>query len=445
MLNITRRRKIPAMASLTLLLVLTVFAQEPAPGSLKLAAIEFEGLQRFSRDQMLKASGLEVGQTVDVAALDAAAQRLLDSGLAKRLSYRLRTNKANQATVTFKIEEGHGGDYAVIFDNFVWFTDEEIADAIRHEIPSFNGTAPNVGNMTDGIARALQHLLSAHKVTGTVEYLPAENRETGKLEHVFVVRGAHLPICTLHFPGTRNVAEERLIKGSQAMMGTEYSRRFAGGFAVSTLFPIYRELGHLRAGFGLPVAKPATTADCKDGVDLTIPVEEGSVYTWDKAEWSGNQTLKAPELDAALGMKSGDVANGLKIDEGIVAARKAYGRKGYIAAFIKPVQVFDDTARNVALQLEVNEGPQYHMGTLTIKGFSDSLGNYLRGKWEMRPGDVYDQAYAQQFFTTTFRDILRKVMEERQAEGKPAPKNIIVEDRPNKDSLTVEVVFELRD
>ena len=77
-------------------------ATQGQPGNLKLASIEIRGLQRLSREQVITASGLEIGQAVDIPALDAAAQRLMDSGLIKKLSYRLHPN-GNQTTVTFQI------------------------------------------------------------------------------------------------------------------------------------------------------------------------------------------------------------------------------------------------------------------------------------------------------------------------------------------------------
>jgi len=423
---------------------LKVSAQQPAAAVTKLARIEFEGLHRLSREQLQKISGLEIGQTVDVDALDAAGQRLMDSGLVSKLNYRLQT-KANQATVTFQIEEGRGTESLVVFDNFIWFTEDELSDAVRREVPSFNGMAVSTGNMTDAITRALQNLLSGHKLPGNVEYLPSENIDHTKLEHLFAVRGVSLPICMLHFPGAHSVEEERLIKSSQELLGTEYSRRIAGMFAIANLFPFYRELGHLRASFGQPQARAVTGLNCKDGVELTIPIEEGGVYSWEKSEWSGNQVLTPQELDAALGMKTGEVANGLKLDKGIAAVIKAYGPKGYIAASVRPQPEFDDSARKVTYHLTVKEGSQYRMGNLIIKGFSDNLGNYLRGKWELKAGEVYDQGYAENFFKKEFREVMRKVLEERQEQGKPAPKKVNIETRPNRETLTVDVTFELGD
>ena len=423
---------------------LSLSAQQAIGDGAKLSRVEFQGLKHLTPEQLLKVSGLEIGQTVNVDALDAAAQRLMDSGLVHKLSYRLQ-NKAGLATVTFQVEEGRGGSSAVIFDNFIWFTEDELADAVRREVPSFNGTAPNAGNMIDAISRALQRLVSERKIPGAIEYLPSENMDHTKMEHVFALKGVHLPICTVHFPGAHNVAEEKLIQRAQELVGTEYSRRFAGMFAFSNLFPIYREVGQLRVWFGQPEAKPQTTASCKEGVDLTIPIEEGAIYTWEKSVWSGNQVLTTQELGAALGMKSGEIANGIKFDDGVGAVRKGYGRKGYLEALVRPQPDFDDAARRVTYRLDIKEGPQYRMGNLIIKGFSENLGNYLRGKWEMKRDDVYDEGYADEFFKKDFPEVMRKVVEERQEQGRPAPKKVSTSGHPNRDTLTVDVTFELGD
>lgn len=419
-------------------------AQQPATVDIKLAKVEFVGLKRFKTDQLLKASGLELGQVVNLDVLDTAAQKLLDSGLVHKLSYRFQT-KADQGTVIFQIEEGHGGESNVIFDNFVWFTDEELTSAVRREVPSFGGTAPTAGQMTDAIIRALQQFMREKKVEGTVEYLPSEGLDRSKIEHVFRLKGPKLPICSLHFPGARHIEEERLITTSHELLGSDYSRSFVSMFSYSNLFQLYKELGHLRAIFGKPQAVAQSTSTCKDGVELTVPVEEGSIYVWDKADWTGNTVLKTADLEKELNMQSGEIANGIKFDNGIGAVLKAYARKGFLEASVRPQVDFDDAARKVAYRLDVKEGPQYHMGVLIIKGFSDPLGNYLRGKWEMRKDDVYDQGYVDEFFKNDFKEIMKKVVEERQAQKLPAPKKYNTLTRPNRETLTVDITFELTD
>jgi len=122
-----------------------------------------------------------------------------------------------------------------------------------------------------------------------------------------------------------------LVISSAQLTEADYSQKTAVAFATYVLFPIYRQVGQLRAKFGQPMTKLESSTKCK-GVELSIPVEEGPIYLWDRAEWTGNDTLSANDLDSALGMKNGEVANGAKIDKGLSAAARRYGHNGHLEA-----------------------------------------------------------------------------------------------------------------
>src|ERR1041385_7013197 len=320
----TYRFRILSTICVGILLTTAIFAQTPR----KIAGIETVGLETLTTESVIATSGLKIGDAFSVDATDAAAERLVSSGLFKKVGYRTR-NAGNNVTITFQLEEIKGQSSPVVFDNFIWFSDEELAAAITREVSSFNGSAPDIGNTNEAIKKALQNLLTERKLPGQVEYSLAEHA------HLFRVTGVPMKICTLHFPGAQSVSEQKLIQATRSLMDPEYSRESAKTFPKYGLYPIYSELGHLRASFGTPVARPDTNAGC-EGVDLTIPVNEGAVYSWAKAEWSGNQVLSAQDLDDALGMKPGEVANGKKFDKGLSEVRKAYGKHGNIQAHMDP-------------------------------------------------------------------------------------------------------------
>src|ERR1043165_5863500 len=255
----TNHIRILSTLCVSVLVTAAVFAQAPR----KITAIETEGLQSLTTETVIATSGLKIGEAFSVEATDAAAERLVKSGLFKRVAYRTR-NAGGNVTITFQLEEVKGQSSPVAFDNFIWFTDEELTAAIKREVPSFNGSAPDAGNTTDAIKQALQNLLTERKLPGQVEYNLTEH------EHLFRVEGVPMTICTLHFPGAQSVPEQKLIEATRSSMDRQYSRQSANTFPKYGLYPIYRELGHLRATFGTPVAKPENNADC-EGVDLTIP------------------------------------------------------------------------------------------------------------------------------------------------------------------------------
>ena len=57
----------------------------------------------------------------------------------------------------------------------------------------------------------------------------------------------------------------------------------------------------------------------------------------------------------------------------------------------------DEASRRLTLGVSIDEGPQFRMGDLTIAGLDDKDAETLRSKWRLKAGDVYDEAYAQQF------------------------------------------------
>ena len=143
------------------------------------------------------------------------------------------------------------------------------------------------------------------------------------------------PVCTGNVRqiageviGTREIVIEEfqslLVPLSKAELSeTDYSSELLRGFASIKLFALYREVGQLRAKFADPVGKP--DSKCKNGVELTLPVTEGLIYSWGFSDWLGANALAADQLSEILGMKQGEIANGLKFDKGVTAVRKAYG------------------------------------------------------------------------------------------------------------------------
>ncbi len=380
-------------------------AQQPAQQSIKLERIEFKGLERVKESEALEKSGLTTGQSITIDELDAVANRLLESGLFKNLSYSIK-GTTDKAVLTFTVMEQTWA-MPVTFDNFVWFTDDELREAIKHRVPAFDGTAPEAGNVTEQIKQALQDLLRERKIEGTVEYNLSADASGRKIEHLFSVKGPGLHVCKVSYQGARALSEELLVQKSGGIFDNDYSRAYIRGFVESNLIPLYGERGYLRASFAPPKAKPAGTADCEQGLAVTMYVDEGSIYVWDKAAWDGTQALTPQELDAALGMKNREIANVVKIDKGLAFVRRAYGRKGYLSASVRASQEFDDANRSVAYRFQVEEGPQFHMGELVIEGLSEADSNNLRGRWALLHGEAFDADYPDQFLKKNVAEFQR--------------------------------------
>ena len=427
---------LPRLIVILLLLVVPAAAQQ----NFKIARIDFEGLNRLTPDEVLAHTGLKVGEPFSVDALDAAGQRLVDSGLFKNVGYKTRPNK-DQITIIFQLEEAKVSNSRVVFDNFIWFSDVELIGAVKRELPSFDGTAPDTGNTVDRIIKALQRFLHEQKIEATISHMTSQEDPSSPVqEHVFTVNGVPLPICTINFPGAQNISEAKLRESSKELKNSEYSRNFVRSFAQNNLIPLYRELGQLKAAFSPPLAKPEATANCKSGVELTVPVDEGLIYKWDKAEWTGNTALTAQELDPLLGMETGKPANGRKLDQSLHSIEKAYGRKGFLMAKVRKVPEFDDQAQSVVYKMNVSEGPQFRMGRLSTRGFSESEASKINSKWELKTGDIFDAGYFDDFLKKHLGEIVRATLQQRSAQGK-APPSLKTDYNPDRNALTVDVTL----
>jgi outer membrane protein assembly factor BamA len=310
-----------------------------------------------------------------------------------------------------------------------------LQEAIRRQIPSYDGTAPETGDMPEKIKAALQTLLDERKIPGQVDYMYSADLAGKNAKHFFSIKGMKIPICALLFPGAQDIKESELIKTSRPLINQDYSSGDIKAFARVNLIPLYRQRGHLRASFLDPEVKPQSDENCQNGVSISMQVDEGSVYTWDKAEWSGNEVLSAQDLSIALGMKNGERADGLKIDKGPINVISAYGKKGYIEPRIKGVAAYDDANRRVSYSYTVTEGPQYRMGNLEIKGLPEDLTKRLMESWKLQRADAFDTSYFETFMKKAAMEMAAAGL--RVSEGNTTYK-------PNRDNRTVDVIVTIK-
>src|SRR5882724_6305736 len=405
-----------AGVSVATVAMVTVHGQTPDGAPLPLTKIDFTGLKNLNQEQSIVASGLQIGQRVSKTDLDTAAKALSSSGFFTKVQYKFR-RYGDRYEVTFTVEESATNlNMPVTFDNFIWFTDKELIDAVRKELPTFNGTAPDGEGAINAIKRGLTKLLQERKLPGEIDYVwfSGDVVNSKSTEHVFSVKGVSIPICSIHYLSTDAVAESVLIDNSKALIKRDYSIKDVSQY-VDGLRPFYGRIGHLRASFDIPTAKLKETKDstCPGGVDVYVKVDEGISYNWNKAEWAGNQALTVVILEKAMQMSHGEVADSTKISAGYTRISRSYGRIGYLSARISPRATFDDQNRMVSYAIAITEGTQYHMGKVIVTGIPESDARPFVDAWSLQEGAVYDDTYIDDY-----RNKLRGIPITRALSGK---------------------------
>ena len=232
---------------------------------------------------------------------------------------------------------------------------------------------------------------------GRVEFALHNSQTTGKNHYVFSVKGTGVGVCALRVTGASAIPESELIAAAAELTRRDYSRLYLTELANGTLRTMYQQRGYWRAELRDPIATLGTGSDTCSGVSVTLRVDEGAPYLWERAEWRGVSAMSTKELDAALGLKPGDVADVTKFETGLRQVRGVYRHLGYMQQRATMTPRPDDATRKLVLDVTVDEGPQFRVGELTIAGMADQDADALRKKWTLKAGDVYDDSFIQQF------------------------------------------------
>lgn len=395
------RRMAIRLAWLFALLVsssLLAWAQTPPAAGFRLASVKYTGLSRYTEIQANAEMGLRLGDIITADKLKDASDRLSQSGAFDNVSFHYVTQN-NELSAEFSVRETQKV-LPCVFDNFVWFSDQQLDQTLRTRVPFYTGVSPENGATSKEIATTLEQLLSTNGVTGTVESIASSDRLGGPVTAlIFQVKGVVMPIRSVTFPGASAVSEKDLVAASSQLMGEDFSVTNVSLFGSNGLLPIYKRRGYLRAHFEKPQPKVTgvTTNGSPQDVAVVLPVQEGAGYFWEKADWNGNQQITTENLDHLLGMKRREVANQDKIDAGLGAVKVAYDTKGFIEASVRPKMILDDGTKLVRYDVAVAEGTQYHLAQVHFSGLPDGAAKELLKKWQLKPGDIYNATYVSDF------------------------------------------------
>ena len=375
---------------------------ESAASPKKLTAIQVKGTTRFTHDEIVAATGLKIGDTVMDEDFKRASERLGETGMFTDVAYAF-SYSASGTKLELQVTDSTKF-VPVRFENFVWFTDEQLAAELKSRVPLFRGEVPVAGSLLEQLNDALQALLLEKQLPGRVDYLRmAPENGGGILAINFTVNDVMIKIKGVKFPGAEPAEKAALVEASKKLLGEEYIRDRVVIYGKHEWLPIYLQRGHLRANFKDPQPRVERQVERTTEVELSVPVEPGVVYRVEGVEWSGNKVLAREKLDSIIHLPVGEPANAVRLSADLEAAEKSYGAKGYMKAKITPGTAFDETKSTVRYTFLVEEGDQYHMGELEIQGLDSNATARVQGAWSLREGEPYDTGYAKRFLNEAIK------------------------------------------
>ena len=200
--------------------------------------------------------------------------------------------------------------------------------------------------------------------------------------------------------------------------------------AKKTLIDKYNELGFRDATI---LEDSVWTIDEKH-VNVYIKLEEGQRYYLRNITWVGNTVVTTDYLNAALGMKKGDIYNqklmNKRLKEDDDAIGNYYWNNGYLFYNLDPVEV-NIVGDSIDLEMRIQEGTQAHISHVRIFGNDRLYEEVVRRELRTKPGDLFS------------KDAIQRSAREIASMGFFDPEKVNPDIKPNYEDGTVDINWEL--
>ena len=357
--------------------------------------IQIKGNKNLPAEQIIKASGLKIGETADKARFDEARKQLETTGMLDSIAYQFEPSGDGHGYIaTFTVDEV-SPLYTVQFEGLN-AARQDIDNYLRSKEILYNGKLPPTSFIIDRYTREIEAYLASinHPAKLTTNVVPSG---PDAFDLVFRSSGPLPSIAEVTFEGNKAVLITDLEHAiNDVAYGTAYSEYTFKLVLENQIKPLYEAKGYLGVKFLNVTTEPAKNVK---GVVVHLKVDEGPVYKLAKVSLSGVTREETDDLGKIAKFKIGEVANFDDINQGVDRMKKSLTHDGYIHVDAELVRRLDEQAKTLGLLVKLNKGPQYHYGKLTVQGLDIEGDTAIEKLWTGKPGKAYNPEYPEYFLT----------------------------------------------
>jgi len=391
--------KRPILLLLTAILLLSSSLPSSAQKYLP-KTIQFKGDPEYSDQELLTAAGLKKGTVLTSAEMNEHSQRLLDSGLFESSSFTF-----NGVDLVFKLVPSTAL-YPVRLENLPLVPGKELDAQLHERLPLYHGKVPFEAGITDPVRQALEEMLAAKGIKATVVATPYTDQKLAQVTAMsFAIAAPPVRVGEISLQGVSQEMQAKIKPIAASVMKTDYSTENSVGnierlFALTYANEGYAAVKVHAAQSGLPVA---------DGDAIHIPflvtVEEGRQYKLGTILLPSGEPLSLAEINKTAGAVSSSVEKmsikgGVTLRTALLFLTGQYKSKGYMECVVTSHSHYDDANGIVNYALEVQTGPVYTMGKLTIENVADDLRTAMLSAWKLPTGSPFSEAAIHDYYAS---------------------------------------------
>jgi len=356
-----------------------LFAQEQPVRPI--VSVVFIGLDRTEESFARDVAQITVGEPYDPQKLDEAVARLLRTGRFIGATHSVRDEQGG-AVVTIEVRE-RSIVKSVSFEGNKKFSDKKLTAEVGVKVGGgINQLAISAGR--DAIREKYQ---TAGHTDVAVGYDQSLLERTGELVYR-IEEGKRVRIRKIAFEGNSFFSADQLKRYVQTKKAFWILR--SGAFDKERIETDVVQLQSYCRDEGFLDARVSYRTELNaDGTDMTVifTIDEGTRYTIESIEFQGHATMSRESLLGLMKSKVGATALRPQIDSDARAIQVRYGENGHIYATVRAIRVFSNQPGLVRLTIQIEEGEQYRVGRVLVRGNKRTKDKVVRRALNLYPPD----------------------------------------------------------
>ncbi|MBC7901483.1 MAG: outer membrane protein assembly factor BamA [Saprospiraceae bacterium] len=389
--------------------------------------VDIQGNRRLRDDDLLYYIKTRAGDVYDPAALERDLKELLSLNFFEKSATRVLTTEGVRGgvNVIFEVRE-LPIVRDLVFSGLKAVPESDVLKAFREQRVGISKEAVYDPVKARNATRILRELLASKGYPNAKVTVKEEEISATSVAVTFEVeQGNRSRIVEIDFQGNENFKDSELRAQLLLVQETGLISRFKGADILDlrklqydlgkNVLAYMRSKGYFQARIGDPevvglgvqrtdfiplITLPLPLISSKDDtLKIIVPVTEGRVFRVGELKVEGNSIFSEQQILAYVGLKTGEVANGKRLQDAVYEdMKKVYGSQGFVLFSAEYEPEFKDNPANpnegiVDIKIVIDEGKQFTLRRLEFTGNTFTRDRVMRREFLINEGDIYNQNY----------------------------------------------------
>jgi outer membrane protein insertion porin family len=387
--------------------------------------VDIQGNRRLRDDDLLYYIKTRPGDTYDPAALERDLRELISLNFFDKTATRVLTTEGVRGgvNVIFEVRE-LPIIRDLLFTGLEAVQESDVLKEFREKRVGVSKEAVYDPVKARGATRILRELLAGKGYPNAKVNIKEEEVSATSIAVTFEIeQGNRSRIIDIDFVGNEKFSDGELKSALTLVKETGLISRFKGQDILDLRkleYDLQRNVrsymwskGYFQARVGDPevvglgvkrtdfiplITLPLPLISSKDDtLRIVVPITEGRVFRVGQVKVEGNSIFSEQQILAFMGLKTGEVVNGKRIQDAVYEdMKKLYGSQGFVDFQAEFEPDYKDNPANAAegivdITINITEGKQYTLRRLEFTGNTFTRDRVLRREFLLNEGDIYNQ------------------------------------------------------